>query len=112
MKNLRLDEVALWRAKLTDEMTVRENPIGRPYEDNNIIKKTTSVAYRYAKNYTVDKEKFCLFIFTYDKNKKEVEKFLNKVAKTITVDMVKKAKEEATMFSNFEWLNIKYKEEK
>lgn len=112
MKNLRLDEVALWRAKLTDEMTVRENPIGRPYEDNNIIKKTTSVAYRYAKNYTVDKEKFCLLIFTYDKNKKEVEKFLNKVAKSITVEKAKKANENVAMFSNFEWLNIKYKGDK
>ena len=112
MKNLRLDEVALWRAKLTDEMTVRENPIGRPYEDNNIIKKITSVAYRYAKNYTVDKEKFCLFIFTYDKNKKDVEKFLNKVAKSITVEKAKKANENAAMFSNFEWLNIKYKGDK
>lgn len=112
MKNLRLDEVALWRAKLTDDMTVRENPIGRPYEDNNIIKKTTSVAYRYAKNYTVDKEKFCLFIFTYNKNKKDVEKFLNKVAKSITVEKAKKANENAVMFSNFEWLNIKYKGDK
>lgn len=112
MKNLRLDEVALWRAKLTDEMTVRENPAGRPYEDNNIIKKTTSVAYRYAKNYTVGKEKFCLFIFTYTKNKKDVEKFLNKVAKTITEDMAKKAKENATQFRGFEWLNIKLEGDK
>jgi len=111
MKHLRLDEVAIWRAKLTDELTVRENPAGRPYEDNNIIKKTTKVAYRYAKNYELEGAKFCLFIFTYDKKAKTIEKFLDKVAKTVTAEQIKSV-EGAGLFSGFEWINVKYKGDK
>lgn len=109
MKTLRLDEVAIWRAKPTDELTIRSNPAGRPYEDNNIIKKTEDVAFRYAKNYEKGDKKFCLFVFTYDDNAKAVEKFLDKVAKAVTVTQVKEINEYSVgIFGDFEWLNVKY----
>lgn len=108
MKHLRLNEVAIWRAKPLDELTVRANPIGRAYEDNKIIKKTEKVAYRYAKNYEKGKNKFCLFVFTYDESVKAVEKFLDKTAKSITVAKI----EENIKTQDFDWLNIKYKESK
>lgn len=108
MKHLRLNEVAIWRAKPLDELTVRANPAGRAYEDNKIIKQTEKVAYRYAKNYEKDSIKFCLFVFSYDESAKAVEKFLNKTAKSISEAKVKAINKT----KDFEWLNIKYKESK
>ena len=84
MKALELNRIAIWRAKLLDDFTIRESGAGRPYlADNKILSKTTSRTYRYAKNYEKDGTKFCLFVVTYSKDAESAEKQLDKIAKKI-----------------------------
>lgn len=87
MKLLELNRIAIWRAKLLDEFTVRESGAGRTFVENKIISKTTAKTYRYAKNYSKkDGTKFCLFVVTYSDDAAKVEKRLDSVAKKIKVE--------------------------
>ena len=84
MKALELNRIAIWRAKLLDNFTIRESGAGRPYlSKNKIISKTTAKTYRYAKNYEKDGTRFCLFVVTYSKDADSAEKQLDKIAKKI-----------------------------
>lgn len=85
MKALELNRIAIWRAKLLDNFTIRESGAGRPYlSDNKIISKTTATTYRYAKNYEKDDgTRFCLFVVTYSKDADSAERQLDKIAKKI-----------------------------
>lgn len=83
MKLLELNRIAIWRPKLLDNLTVRESGAGRPFADNKILSKTTAKTYRYAKNYTKDGAKFCLFVVTYSKDAEDVEKQLDAIAKKV-----------------------------
>lgn len=113
MKHLRLNQIAIWKPKAIDELTVRESPAGRPYEENNILKPTTAKSYRYAKNYQVGRgrasTKYCLFVITYDNDRESIEKQLDDIAKTITATKARNAISNATN-ADFEWLGESLKE--
>lgn len=109
MNALELNRIAIWRPKLLDELTVREVGAGRPFLQDKIISKTTAKTYRYAKNYTVGKTKFCLFVVTY-RNDDKIEKELDKVAKKIDEAVAQKIALESTIAS-FEYTDY-YLEEK
>lgn len=83
MNMFELNRIAIWRPKAIDSLTIREAGAGRPYIENKIISKTKKKTYRYAKNYVVGETKFCLFVNTYSKNKKQVEADLDRIALVI-----------------------------
>ena len=105
MKTLELNRIAIWRAKLIDELTVRESGAGRPYAENHIIKKTTAKTFRYAKNYEKGGTKFCLFVITYVWDEKAVEKYLDKIAKKIDANTAKEVADNSDN-STFEYTNF------
>lgn len=107
---LELNRIALWRAKLFDELTVRECGAGRAYVEDNTIKKTVEKTYRYAKNYEKGRHKFCLFVITYANNTDIVERQLDSIAKKIKVADIESALEASTD-SDFTYTNY-YLEEK
>lgn len=96
MNTLALNQIALWKPKLFDQLTIREAGAGRPYIENKIIKKTTDKTYRYAKNYEKGKHKFCLFVITYANNADVVERQLDDVAKKLKASEIAKAVEDST----------------
>lgn len=107
---LELNRIALWRAKLFDELTVRECGAGRAYVKDNTIKKTIEKTYRYAKNYEKGKHKFCLFVITYADNADIVEQQLDSIAKKLKIADIKSALETSDD-SSFTYTNY-YLEEK
>lgn len=120
MKTLELNRIALWRPKLLDDFTIREAGAGRPVVENQIISKTKSKTYRYAKNYSrgkgKDKIKFCLFVVTYSDDAENAEKQLDKIAKKITsnkidIETVKEVVSESTN-TNFTYTDFFLKEGK
>lgn len=90
MNALELNRIAVWQPKLIDELTVREAGAGRAHLQDGIISKTTAKTYRFAKNYQKGETKFCLFVVSYRKDAKAVEKELDKIAKKITEATAKK----------------------
>lgn len=115
MKTLELNRIALWRPKLLDDFTIREAGAGRPVVENQIISKTKSKTYRYAKNYSrgkgKDKIKFCLFVVSYSDDADNAEKQLDKIAKKIDIETVKEVVSESTN-TNFEYTDFFLKEGK
>lgn len=107
---LELNRIALWKPKLFDELTVRECGAGRPYVEDNIIKKTIAKTYRYAKNYKRGNHTYCLFVITYANNTDIVERQLDNVSKKIKVADIESALEISTD-SSFNYTNY-YLEEK
>lgn len=99
MNTLELNRIAVWCPKLIDGFTVREAGAGRAFLQDDIISKTTAKTYRFAKNYEKGKTKFCLFVVTYRKDGKAVEKELDKIAKKIDESFAKKVVEESTAVS-------------
>ena len=89
-----INRVAIWQPQLADGMTTRRHPIGTKYrtKDSEIIQESTAPLFRFAKNYTVDGEKFCLFVRTMVNESAKVEKDLNKIAKKIDADYVRRIK--------------------
>lgn len=114
MKTLELNRIALWRPKLLDDLTIREAGAGRPVVENQIISKTKSKTYRYAKNYSrgkgKDKTKFCLFVVTYSDDAESVEKQLDKIAKKIELTTARLVVLESSN-TNFEYTDFYLKEE-
>jgi len=90
MNAIELNRIAIWRAKPLDTFSVRESAPGRQYVENKVYKKTAKTTYRYAKNYEVEGVKFCLMVITYDKDSKEVEKDLDRIALVISKEEAEK----------------------
>lgn len=84
-----IDRIALWRAKINDNFTIRTSSVGTPYKKKD---GSSAIAdkpiYRYAKCYTVKdgnaELKFSLFARTFSTDAAKAEKTLDAVAKTIT----------------------------
>lgn len=110
MNALELNRIAIWRPKLIDELTVREAGAGRPALQDGIISKTTAKTYRFAKNYKTGETPFCLFVVSYRKGAKSIEKELDKIAKKIDEETAKKVVN-APNATSFEYTNY-YLEEK
>ena len=105
-----LDNIALWRAKINDDFTVRQSAIGTRYKDKNGANQiAVKPIYRYAKTYKVkdgkSELKVSLFVRTFDTDAKKVEKRLDEVAKTIKPAQARKAITNPN-WADFEYLNI------
>ena len=104
-----LNNIALWRPKRTDDLSVIKQPKNtRIYDpETKLYKLADKPIYRYAKNYTVGKKTpiwFCLFARTYSDDAKIVEDALDNVAKTVTVAQAKAANLNPD-YADFEYLN-------
>ena len=108
MNKLILNRVAIWQAKYTDDFTMRPSPAGRVYFENGIAKTSSKPMFRYAKNYRVGKGKtaikFCLFLMTYSEAEKQIEQFLDGIAKTIDIAYAQKILLISSVV-NFEYLD-------
>lgn len=80
-----INRVALWSPKLGDGLTARRNPIGTKYrtKDSSVYQISKTPVYRFAKNYELGGEKYCLFARTLSDEPAKVENDLDKVAKKI-----------------------------
>ena len=105
-----LNQIALWRPKLNDQMTILRQPAGLRVLDSatKLYKLVEKPIIRYAKNYIAGKGKtavkFSLFVRTYSEDEKAVESRLDEVAKNITVAQARKINSRA-LFEDFDYLN-------
>lgn len=99
MNTLELNRIALWKPKLCDELTIRASGAGRPYIENNTIKKTTAKTYRYAKNYKKKDTAYCLFVITYTDKANIVEAQLDKIAEKLKIKEIEEAVSKSTSSS-------------
>lgn len=90
-----LNRIAIWQPKPLDDLTVGVTPAGLVYYEDDIAKTSQSLAYRYAKNFSIAKSKkdkqplkFCLFFMTFSDDKEAAEFTLDLIAKTLTYDYV------------------------
>lgn len=98
MDKLLLNRVAVWTAKSVDGLTVKIQPAGRMYFENEIAKLTNTQSYRYAKNFEIAKDddtiKFCLMITSLSDSVNEIERFLDEVAERCDYQLIKKCLED------------------
>lgn len=110
-------QIAIWRPKLYDKLTVSTMPAGVVYREpgSQAYVKSTVEMYRYAKNYTTGKGKnaikFCLFVRDFVDDSKNVEKQLDAVAKGVTVEQAREINSRAD-YNDFDYLNEFLKEGK
>ena len=99
-----IDKVAIWRPNLHDSFSVRIVPKGKRYikKDSPAIIMANKPFYRYAKNYTKDDLKYCLFVRTFSDAAKRVESQMDDIAKDLKTDYIRKIVAEA---DEFEYLN-------
>lgn len=98
-----LNQIAIWRPKLFDELTVRETAPGRLAVEDGTPIRTAKKTYRYAKNYQYKDTRYCLFFITYDDDADKAEKFL---------DSVKVTAKDLKDLNSFSYLKVNYKEDK
>lgn len=104
-----IDNIALWRGKISDGFTTRTSAIGTRYKDQ---KGANQVAvkpiYRYAKSYTIKdgkaELKISLFVRTFCTDAKKVEKQLDKAAKGVKPAQARKVITNP-VYTAFEYLN-------
>lgn len=106
MNVIKLDTIAVWRPKLNDCFRAKSSAPGRTYYENNIAKKSDEPIVSYAKNYTRNRVKFCLFVMSFAKDEKEIEKFLDATSKTIDLDFIKDVVSKSTA-TDFAYTDIK-----
>lgn len=89
-----INRVAIWSPKASDKLTTRRNPIGSAYrtKDSNIVQGAETPVYRFAKNYEVDGQKFCLFVRTLKNDAATIEKELDDAAQKFDKDYISKVK--------------------
>lgn len=105
-----IDKIGIWKADYHKGFTIKEVPSGMRYFDKTCIcKLSNNKMYRYAKNYKVGKTEYVLFVRTFNNNTAEVEKQLDKVAKTITESYAREVCLKATL-EEFDYLNEYVKE--
>lgn len=105
-----IDNIALWRPKMSDTFTVRTHAIGTPYKTrDNAYEKAKKPLYRYAKSYTVADGKaelgFSLFVRTLNSDAKAVERQLDAAAQKVTPAQVREVITNPVE-SAFSYLNI------
>lgn len=107
-----IDKIAIWTADyFKSGFQTRQMPIGMSYTTKTGIKsRSDKNIYRYAKDYTVGKTKFILFVRSF-RNTNEIEKELDKVAKSLKEDFVKEKIAGASAI-NFNYLEEYIKGEK
>lgn len=97
MDRLLLDRVAIWGVKATDGLSVKNQPAGRIYFENEIAKTTNTPTYRYAKNYEIKKGRkvlrFCLMMTSRSDSFSEIEAFLDDVSKRCEFGVIEKCLE-------------------
>lgn len=86
-----INQVAIWQPCGAKKLHARKMPVGIKYREPNgvIYKIANKVLTRYAKDYTIGKTKFSLFIRTDSDNDKAVESFMDACAKNVTGEYVK-----------------------
>lgn len=89
-----INRVAIWSPKASDKLTTRRNPIGSAYrtKDSNIVQGAETPVYRFAKNYEVDGQKFCLFVRTFKNEATTIEKEMDIIANKIDDKLISKVK--------------------
>lgn len=70
------DKVGICHALRRDDMYTRTFSGGYPYFKNGLIVRSSSLEpiYSYGKNYEKDGEKFAMFVWTTNKNERDIEK--------------------------------------
>lgn len=107
-----IDKIAIWTANFQNGLTVRRNPKGLRYKnDNGIFAVADKPITRVAKDYKAGKTRYTLFVRTFDDNIGNIEKALDKVAKGLKEDFVKEKIANADVY-NFEYLDFNIKGEK
>lgn len=88
-----INQVAIWKACGAKKINARKAPIGQKYREPSgvIYKIANSPLIRYAKDYTVKKVKFALFIRTNCENEKLVENYLDYCSKQLTQEYIQNA---------------------
>lgn len=92
MKPPQINQVAIWMAMKRDELDVKTYD-NYQFMHKGIIQSASSLSpvIRYAKNYKQKNNKFSLCIISQERDTEAMEKFLDKVAKTIKYDPKGKA---------------------
>lgn len=77
-----LNKIAIWRAYGSETINARPAPLGTRYRevDSPIYKNANKQMVRYAKDYSIGKIKYCLFLRTFCEDIEVVEKALDSVA--------------------------------
>lgn len=90
-----LNRIAIWQPKPLDELTVGVVPAGIIYYQDDVAKTSHTLAYRYAKNFSLAKSKkdkqplkFCLFFMTFSDDRETAEVMLDSIASQLTYDYV------------------------
>lgn len=88
-----INQVAIWQPCGAKKLHARKMPVGIKYREPNgvIYKIANKVLTRYAKDYSIGKTKFSLFVRSDSDDEKTVENFMNVCAKDMTADYVKNA---------------------
>lgn len=106
-----LNKVAIWRARNNENFTKRPAPLGTRYREDSspIYKNAEKPIIRYAKDYTIQKVKYSLFLRTFCEDEKAVEKALDAVAKKLDKTYVLESTYNAD-FSNFTYTDFIFDE--
>jgi hypothetical protein len=113
--NIILDRVAVWLPQNVDGLLVRKAPPTTAYltKDSLVYKQATQPLYRYVKNYEVgrgkDRVKFCLFVRSFEKDRKVVEAELDRISAELPKEYVKKELNGAT-FESFAYTDYYLKD--
>lgn len=93
-----LNQVAIWRPCRAKKLNIRKSPAGRQYREPNAVvyKNSTGPLIRYAKDYTIKKVGFSLFVHTDCEDAAKVESALDNFATQVTKDYALQATANAT----------------
>lgn len=99
-----LNQIAIWQPCGAKKLNVRKAPIGQKYREPNgvVYKIANKPIYRYAKDYTVKKVEFSLFLRTECEDATKVEAVMDAYAKHITKEYALNATSSASI-DNFEY---------
>ncbi len=90
MKDIILNQVAIWRACGSTEINKRLSPKGTRYlaQGNSVYQTSEDCLIRYAKDYDKNGVKFCLFVRTDVDNDSLAERALDQFAKKCTKEYI------------------------
>lgn len=99
-----LNQIAIWKPGNFKKLSIRKSPSGQQYRDPNgvIYKNSIKPLVRYAKDYSIAKVKFSLFLRTDCEDAKKVEAALDYYAKQVTKEYALQATSDAD-FAHFEY---------
>lgn len=85
------DKVGICHPLRNEEMVVRTFSGGYPYFKGKVIVRSSNAEpiYSYGKNYEKDGKKFALFVWTTNRDEKDVEKMFESKLKEISEDKIK-----------------------